>query len=499
MPDSVTVGNYPVYLDPRLNYDIGVYAQDRWAMHRLTATYGLRVQWLKSGVPAHEVATGRFVGARSFAEVTDVPKWGPDLSPRLGLAYDLFGNAKTALKFSVGKYYTRVMTSYATVLNPMAVVTATLPWNDADLQGRLLPTNRDGIPQNNELDLTRLPTNFGTRNLAQLDPNFKREYNIETALSVQHELLRNVSVAAGWYRRSYYNMGVRGVRTDNLGNLAVGSTGDFALGYNLDWTADSFVPVQVVNPINGEVFTAYNLKSASLLSQVDNYITNSSTNRQVYNGFEFSVDARLATGGRILASTTTQRTLSNTCDAGRDDPNLLRFCDRFNLPSPYSVPFRTDFKFAGSYTLPFGVQVSADFTSEPGRNETNVTAVDELLPINWNLTRSTRYTAADCAGGRPCTAGALVVPGMVQTGLVLPLVPAGTVRFLPRENLLNFSIKKIFRTRGVEWAPELDLFNALNADTITAERSANYETSTYGLPARVLNARLPRVAVRIKW
>ncbi len=106
----------------------------------------------------------------------------------------------------MGKYFTRVMTTYAKELNPMALVTQSLPWNDRDLQGAALGTNNDGIAQNNELDLTRLPTNFGSRNLARLDPDFKREYNVETGLSIQHELFRNVSVSGGWFHRSFNNM-----------------------------------------------------------------------------------------------------------------------------------------------------------------------------------------------------------------------------------------------------------------------------------------------------
>ena len=487
VPDSVIVGNYPVHLDPRLNYDIGLYAQDRWAIQRLTATYGLRVQWLDSGVRAQTAPAGRFIGARSFAEVPDLPHWGPDLSPRLGLAYDLFGNAKTAVKFSVGKYFTRVMTSYASQLNPMALVTASLPWNDRDLGGGVLPTNGDTIAQDNELDLTRLPTNFGARNLARLDPDFKREYNVETALSVQHELMRNVSVSAGWYHRTFHNM--------FLCTFAAGST---ACRYpNTALSFDDYRAVEVVSPLNGEVFTAYDLKSASSLSQVTNLITNSSTNTQVYHGFEFGVEARLPGGGTVLANTTTQRALTNTCDI-RDDPNMLRFCDRFNLADPYSIGFRSDFKLAASYPLPYDMMVSANFTSSPGRQQGNVVAVDEQLPINWNLTRTTRYTAANCAAGN-CTAGALVIPGMVQTGLILPLVPGGSVRFLERQNQLNFAVKKNFRAGRYEFSPEVNIYNALNADTIVSERSANFGTSAYAIASEILQGRLMRLAVRMKW
>jgi len=491
VPDSVLVGNYPATVETRLNYDLGVYAQDRWALGRLSLTYGLRSEWVNAGVPAQSAPAGRFTGPRNIPEVKNTPNWGPDVLPRFGLAYDLFGNAKTAVKFSTGKYFTRVMTSLAHISNPLALTSASLPWSDRDLQGRALPTNNDRVVQDNELDLTRLPTDFGTKKLLTIDPNYEREYNIETALSVQHQLLRGVSVSAGWYRRSFHNIAIGGVRYLNFNTL----------GYNVNWSFDDYVPVQVVSPYNGEVFTAYNLKSAALLPQVDTLITNSKTNRQVYHGFEFALEGRLPGRGVVLTSLTTQRTLANTCDQP-DDPNRQRFCDRFNLPAPYTVPFRTDFKLAGSYPLPFGLEVSADFTSYPGMGDTgnavNGVKPDEVLPISWDITRTTRYTEADCVG-RPCTPGALVIPGLVQTSLVLPLVPAGVVRQAERQNQLNFGLRKLFRMGGYEWAVELNLFNALNADTILAEVSDRFGTAAYAVPALVLPGRLPRLAVRLNW
>jgi hypothetical protein len=470
-PSTVTVNNYPVDTDPRLNHDVGVYAQDRWAYKRMTATVGLRVEWLESGVPAKSVAAGRFVGERHFDEVEDVPKFGAHWSPRLGLAYDLFGNAKTAVKFAVGKYYTRVMTTYAAQLNPMAAVTQTIPWSDP---------NRDGIVQDSELNLALLPPNFGSVNLARLDPDFGREYNVETGVSVQHEILPNVSGVVGWYRRSFGNMFLGGNDAPNTA-----------------WTFDDFRPVELVNPYNGEAFTAYDLKSSSTLARVNRLITNSDSNKQVYHGFEYAVEARLGNGGTILANATTQRALTDLCDVS-DDPNKLRYCDRFNLPGDFGIGFKTDFKIAVSYPLPYGFNVSANFTSLPGRTTANVASVDELLAINWTISQSTRYTAADCVSPRPCTPGALVIPNMQLTSLVIPLVPAGSVRQLERQNQLNFSVQKRVRVNRVELVPELSLYNMLNADTILNENT-NFGTVNYGVPSAVLQGRLMRLAVRLRW
>jgi hypothetical protein len=477
VPDSVTVRNTPVNQIARLKYDVGAYAQDSWTLRRMTLHGGVRFEWLNSYVDEQSADAGRFVGARSFAKLPNVPNWF-DVSPRMGVTYDVFGNARTAVKFSAGRYMVPHTTSFAARFNPMQPITAAIPWNDRDLQGRNLSTNGDDVAQDNELDLTRLPSNFGQRQLERFDPEIQREYNIETGLTVQHALTRRIALNAGWYRRSYY---------------------DFTTDDNLERDFQDYVPVQVVSPYNGEVITAYNLRDQSELAKVDTLVTNAGKERsQVYHGFEVAMEARLPGGGRILGSTTAQRTLTMTCDQV-DDPNLLRFCDRGNLPAPYQgVSFKRDFKVAAMHQLPGDIQVSGKFTSYPGRLEGDLVRVDEVLPLNWNIARTTRYTEADCAG-RPCTAGALVIPGLVQSSLVIPLAPAGTERQLARLNQLDLGVEKTFRMRGVEYHAQLQIFNALNANTVLAERSSNYGTAVFGVPSEILQGRMPRASVEIRW
>jgi hypothetical protein len=265
-----------------------------------------------------------------------------------------------------------------------------------------------------------------------------------------------------------------------------------------------------VSPYNGEIITVYNLKSASELTLVDRVVTNApDTRSEVYNGFELSAQARLPGGGQFIASSTTQRSITNTCGGlvstigigteEPDDPNNLRFCDRFNLPAPYNgVDFKSDFKLAGSYLIPWGIQLSGTFKSHPGRDSGDFSRIDELQPINWSISRTTRYTAEGCAG-RPCTPGALVIPNMVQTSLSVPLAPAGTEHQLPRLTQLDLGMTKRFQTRGVEWTAGLQVFNVLNASTVVSERSTNFGTATYGLPSEILLGRFPRISLAAKW
>ena len=483
VPNSVTVGNYPVSAKENLNYELALYGQDQWTHDRLTLSGGLRLEWINAGVPEQTAGAGRFVGERHFSKVDNVPNWF-DVSPRVAVAYDLFGNAKTAVKFSMGRYLLPLATSLATRLNPMAVATTAIPWNDRDLAGRTLATNNDGIAQDSEIDKTRLPADFGQRRLEKLDPNMKRESNIETTIGVQHQLLSRVSVSASWFRRTYQNLMVV---------------------INQERSPDDFVPLQVVSPFNGENITIYNLKNAAEASLIDNLITSSDDREQTYNGLEFAGTWRTPNGGTLFGSVTTQRMTTNDC-ADTDDPNLLRFCDRGNIDSPYrSVPFITDFKFAGNYKLPAGIGASFSFVSN--KDKGTFLNNGRGLNVNWLLSRTTTYTAAGCAG-RPCQAGAPVVPSLIASSLSVPLAPSGTERFLPRLNQLDLSLRKTFSVGGVQYDTRVDVFNALNVDTWLNERSQNYDTPTYGLPGNsdgflappgIIVGRIPRVALQMRW
>jgi hypothetical protein len=104
---------------------------------------GLRYDYFNGMVPRQELDAGTYVPQRVFDPVYDVPNW-KDLSPRIGVTYDLFGNGKTALKASLSRYLAAQTTAFANSQNPIAttVATTTRPWSDA---------NRDGIPQETEL------------------------------------------------------------------------------------------------------------------------------------------------------------------------------------------------------------------------------------------------------------------------------------------------------------------------------------------------------------
>ena len=126
--------------------------------------------------------------------------------------------------------------------------------------------------------------------------------------------MSGVSVTAGYYRRQFHNIAV----TKNL-------LGDPDRDYT-PFTIVGAVDPELPNG-GGEVITMYNL-NPNKLGAVDNVSTFSDENTRVYNGFEFSVNARLPHGGFVFGGVTTERTATNNCadltNSESEQPAVLR-------------------------------------------------------------------------------------------------------------------------------------------------------------------------------
>ena len=82
----------------------GVFVQDKWTIDRLTLSAGVRLDWFFSENPAYHLGPSLLTPNRNI----DVPKFSTtrykDWTPKFGVAYDLLGNGRTALKGNFGRY-----------------------------------------------------------------------------------------------------------------------------------------------------------------------------------------------------------------------------------------------------------------------------------------------------------------------------------------------------------------------------------------------------------
>ena len=93
----------PFLQQERQNTELGIFLQDAWTIKRVTLNLGVRMDYVSMGFPAAKLEAGLYVPAREVAELKGVPEW-TDINPRAGVAIDVFGNGRTAVKASFGRF-----------------------------------------------------------------------------------------------------------------------------------------------------------------------------------------------------------------------------------------------------------------------------------------------------------------------------------------------------------------------------------------------------------
>jgi hypothetical protein len=467
-PDSVIVYNTPVSDDNVGQYDVGIFAQDSWTMHRLTISPGVRVELFNSYYPAQTSPAGRFIAARNFAAEakSEQPHW-KDVAPRIGAVYDLFGDNKTAVKASWGRYVRTYHGGFSSAYNPMALTSDTRTWTDL---------NKDDIAQGDlSCDVNKSwntpgceigpPTkDIGSRLTQAPAPGIKRPTNTEASAGIQRQIIPGMSVSLGYTRRDYQRI----IFSQNIAVQPLGTP--IGTGYTA---------VQVPNPIDAsQTLTVYNLNPA-LLGATNLLDQNSKNNKRSFNAWDLSFQSRVLGGTVFGGASWGQQTLV-TCDV--TDPNYisatavgLRNCDQ----SKFGMPYRAQYKLSGTYPLPYGIAVSGSFRSEPGGGG-GANGAD----ASQNETYSISQTIFRNLTGQTLT----------QTSALVALLQPGSV-YLPAINTVDLRLSKRMQLGKARLQGQFDIFNALNANPVTGYTQTL--GASYLKVSNILTARLFQVGATL--
>jgi len=167
-----------------------------------------------------------------------------------------------------------------------------------------------------------------------------------------------------------------------------------------------------------------------------------------------------------------------------DDPNSLRFCDQRDL----DIPYLAQFKLAGSYPLPFQVQISGSWQGYPGvpsgtarqdvlYNSALNRVEDPSLNVNYIVDRT-------------------IVPSLTPASVTVPLIRPGA-QYLDRWNQIDLRLARKFAVHRTQAQVQVDVFNLLNANTVLSE------VETFGpslhRPTAILQGRLFAAGVQLNF
>jgi hypothetical protein len=481
-PDSVVVRNTPLArYGEKVNHDIGIFAQDTWTMNRLSLNAGIRYEWLQASVMAADTPAGRWAPARHFDGIENLPNWH-NPAPRLSAVYDLFGNSKTAIKYSLNRYNQTRTTGIAANYNPLLQTTAVLPWTDL---------NHDDIAQGErgcvyktegcEIDSSKLSPTFGAAAQNSYN-NFPRVWDLESGLELQHELLPRLSVTASWFHGTFHNL------TSTI-NTALATTGDPAQNPN-------YIPYSIYNPVTGEPITIYG-RTPTASSAITNVDSLDKDRKQSYNAYNLEFRARLGVGAQVFGGFAFERQLNANCNVV-DNPNNLRFCDDADNDIPYAVQF----KVAGSYPLKYGLLLSGSFQSNAGAAGTYGFSTSNISSTQYMAITGTSRYPSNCPA--PCPAGSVILPAgflgaSTSPGSInVPLTPADGY-YIERINQLDFKVSRNFKVNRINIAPTFEVFNINNSDALISTVTNNQLSPSYRYANSVMQPRLLGVGVQVKW
>jgi hypothetical protein len=466
----------------------GVFIQDQYTRGRMSLSGALRWDRASSYAPVEGNGvsmTSRFNASPiSINETKGVDAYN-DLSPRVGFAYDVFGNGKTAVKLRWGKYLGFASNDPPfTSTNPAATLVATVNrgWTDNDgdrvVDCDLLNTAAQS-PATGSVDtcvaVTGNDANFGKIGSATIvDPELLkgwgvRTHDYQTEVTLQQEVLPRLSAEVSYIHRTFHGFFV---------------TNDLNRNPETDWVnytvtvpSDSRLPGGGGYPVT--VFVANTTRPAqNFLTPESTYADGGKERDSFYDGINYSVNARLQNGLFASVGAQTGRRIDDRCGVVTNYNNAVAGTPAG--PNPRNCrdidPWETTIRGLGSYTIPkVDVVVSATVRSQPP------------LAVNaqWQIPNT---MIRDLLGFLP--------PGLLATGNSnVDLTDSDNRLFGEgRRTQVDMRFAKVLRFGRTRTDIGVDLWNLLNTNYATSyEDTFTVGSDTFMTPEAIYAPRFVRL------
>ena len=427
-----------------------LFFQDKFQiLSRLTLNYGIRFDQYNSSYPEQRFGLDGNVGPFAVPTVTparDIVTFNT-VVPRLAVIYDFFGNSKTALKASWGRYATNPAASIASFVNPIDLITKKYAWDNHDLTADPAVAATRITPAY----VATLQPILGGAQLTptMVDPNLKDSYTDEFTLGAEQEIAGNL--------RGYVTF-VRKQQKNTFGRLdRLRTPSNYTPVRALDPGPDG-----LVNTADDRTITVY--ETGVPPDMTDYYLTNKAIGDR-YDTVEVGVTKRMSDHWQMICGIDwTKRDLASLFS---EDPNTVLWNSTNTQTTGWT------FKASGSYVFSHGVMVAASYNAMKGE------------PYGRVFTITPEYlTLADPNRTAP----------LVQGNMQIIAEKAGTY-YLPALNLVNIRVQKEFVIKDTQRIQlMLNMFNFFDAKTVTAVYTLTNQS--FGYPSDTLDGTVVRFSLR---
>ena len=471
----------------------GLFAQDQWAIKRLTLNLGVRFDHFSIYSEGQTIPAGPFSGQRTVPRVNDLPNY-TDITPRLGVAYDLFGNGKTAIKGSWGRYLMGQGGGDASQFSPANSIIQNTSRLWVDANGDFVPgCDLKNFGANGECGAVNNPAFGKSFSATTWDPSARagwnvREYSLQSSIALQHELRSGIGVSISYNRTDWHNQQAiinRALSPSDYAQYCITSPTDTRLG---DYSGKQVCGNFDANP--GKFGLVDNLRVLA-----KNVPGAKGRPKEIFNGIDLAMNARFGKGGLVAGGVTLGRTLLDYCwmnslpnvtHAALGAANLPRTAGYCNVETPLWNGVGSQMKFQAVYPLKAGFVLSGTIKNLPG----SPIAASYIL-ANAQVAPALGRNLAACLGAVNCTATTSVniLPNASNQGNY------SAALFDKRLNETDLRLTRTFRIGNGKIQPSAELYNVFN------QRVAQGIVGTYGpsfkYPYSILGGRLFKVSAQV--